>query len=282
MTSNNAGWSFKASDGSTEKYDSDGKLISKTSTTHQTTLYHYGDDGRLGSVTGHYGDTLTYHYDEAGFLTTITTPDGDLEYDYDAEGRLVSVTYPDNNTRQYHYEDPDFPYHLTGITDDNGDRYATWAYDAEGRAILSEHAGNAERVEFAYNPDGTTTVTDAAGAERIYHFTVQQGQMKVDHIEGDRCTTCSGGDNQAYTYDSNGFIASKTDWNGNTTTYTRDSQGREQSRTEASGTPQARTITTTWDTTLNKPLTVTDPEQITQYTYDTEGRLLSRQQSPIQ
>jgi YD repeat-containing protein len=106
--------------------------------------------------------------------------------------------------------------------------------------------------------------------------------MKVDHVEGDRCTTCSGGDIQAYTYDSNGFIASKTDWNGNTMTYTRDDQGRELSRTEAPGTPQARTVTTTWDTTLNKPLVITEPERVTEYTYDAEGRLLNRQQSNIQ
>ena len=282
LTSNDTGWIFKAVDGSTEEYDSDGKLISKTSATHQTTLYHYGDDGRLQSVTGHYGDTLTYDYDDSGFLTTITTPDGDLGYSYDTEGRLIRVTYPDNRSRQYHYENSQFPYHLTGITDEKNNRFASWAYDSNGKAILSEHSAGADRVSFVYNSDGTTTVTDAAGAERIYHFTVQQGQMRVDHIEGDRCATCSSGDIQAYTYDSNGFIASKTDWNGNTITYTRDEQGRELSRTEASGTPQARTITTTWDTTLNRPLAVTEPEQRTEYTYDTEGRLLSRQQSAIQ
>ncbi|MCG8040120.1 MAG: DUF6531 domain-containing protein [Candidatus Thiodiazotropha endolucinida] len=276
------GWSLTLKNRTVETYDSEGRLHTRTNSSGQTTLFTYNESGYLDTVIGPFGDRLVYHYDSANRLVTITTPDGDLGYGYDTEGRLISVTYPDNRTRQYHYEDSRFPNHLTGITDANGDRYATWAYDAEGRAILSEHAGNAERVEFTYNPDGTTTVTDAAGAERIYHFTVQQGQMKVDHIEGDRCTTCSGGDIQAYSYDSNGFIASKTDWNGNTTTYTRDDQGRELSRTEASGTPQARTITTTWDTTLNKPLTVTDPEQITEYTYDTEGRLLSRQQSPIQ
>ncbi|MCG7982995.1 MAG: DUF6531 domain-containing protein, partial [Candidatus Thiodiazotropha lotti] len=263
LAQTDTGWTFTKDNGTIESFDSDGKLIISTDRNGQTTQFSYDSEGRIHVVTGHFGNTLTYSYNDIGLLTTITTPTGDLGYGYDAEGRLISITYPDNRTRQYHYEDSRFPNHLTGITDENGDRYATWAYDAVGRAILSEHAGNAERVEFAYNPDGTTTVTDAAGAERIYHFTVQQGQMKVDHIEGDRCTTCSGGDNQAYTYDNNGFIASKTDWNGNTTTYSRDSQGRELSRTEASGTPQARTITTTWDTTLNKPLTVTDPEQIT-------------------
>jgi YD repeat-containing protein len=275
-------WQLVDSAGNTEIYDSSGYLKSSKTSSGETTRFSYNRNGRLLTVTGPFGDTLTYHYSEEGYLTGITTPDGEITYGYDPEGRLNKVTYFDGSERHYYYEDPNYTFLLTGITDENGNRYATWAYDDEGRVILSEHAGNAERVEFSYNPDGTTTVTDAAGAERIYHFTVQQGQMKVDHIEGDRCTTCSRGDIQAYTYDSNGFVASKTDWNGNTTTYTRDSQGRELTRIEASGTTQARTITTTWNTTLNKPLTVTEPEQRTVYTYDTEGRLLSHQQSPIQ
>lgn len=133
-------------------------------------------------------------------------------------------------------------------------------------------------MAFAYNADGTTTVTDAAGAERTYHFAVIQGDLKVTQIDGDRCTTCANGGIQAYTYDSNGFVASQTDWNGQVTTFTRDAQGRELSRIEAAGTPEARTVTTTWDTTLNKPLVVTEPERITAYTYDANGRLLTRQQ----
>jgi YD repeat-containing protein len=276
------GWRYTTSAGNIEFYNDKGVLIRTQNEFGQTVSFDYDENGRISTATDSAGNMLSYHFNDSGRIATIVTPDGDLVYGYDTEGRLITVSYPDNRTRQYHYEDTSFPYHLTGITDENGDRYATWAYDDEGRAILSEHAGSAERVEFAYNSDGTTTVTDAAGAERIYHFTVQQGQMKVDHIEGDRCATCSGGDIQAYTYDSDGFVASKTDWNGNTTTYTRDNQGRELTRTEASGTPQARTITTTWDTTLNKPLTVTEADKRTVYTYDTEGRLLSRQQSPIQ
>ncbi|MCG7946963.1 MAG: DUF6531 domain-containing protein [Candidatus Thiodiazotropha taylori] len=279
---NGAEFILRNQSGETSTYDASGALSSIKFEHGARLIFTYGNGGELVSVSDQFGGRLNYHYNGNNLVSRITTPDGDLNYYYDSEDRLVSVIYPDNSAKIYHYEDSDFPYHLTGITDENNNRYATWQYDEEGRAIVSEHSNGAERIEFIYNPDGTTAVTDANGAQNIYHFTVQKGQMKVDYIEGDRCTTCSGGDIQAYSYDSNGFIASKTDWNGNTTTYTRDDQGRELSRTEASGTPQARTITTTWDTTLNKPLTVTDPEQITEYTYDTEGRLLSRQQSPIQ
>jgi YD repeat-containing protein len=268
--------------GSIEMYDEEGRLASSLSASGYKTQYTYDESTRLASVIGHFGDVLTFHYDDEDQLNRIVTPDGEIKYGYDTDRRLIKVTWPDDSERHYHYEKSIFPNHLTGITDENGNRFATWKYDYSGKATSSEHGGALERVRFRYNSDGSTRVTDAKGATRAYHFTVQQGQMKVDRIEGDRCTTCSGGDIQAYTYGSNGFIASKTDWNGNTTTYTRDDQGSELSHTEASGTPQARTIIATWDVALNKPLTVTGPEQITEYIYDGTGRMVSTIKSEIQ
>ncbi|MFX7793206.1 RHS repeat domain-containing protein, partial [Acinetobacter baumannii] len=63
---------------------------------------------------------------------------------YDINGNLTSVTYPDNKTRRYIYDNPNFPYALTGLTDENGARFTTWTYDAQGRAISSEHASGIE------------------------------------------------------------------------------------------------------------------------------------------
>ncbi|TBU99722.1 hypothetical protein DNK34_24100 [Pseudomonas dryadis] len=51
---------------------------------------------------------------------------------------------------------------------------------------------------------------------------------------------------------------------------------RTKPRTEASGTEQARTITTEWHPSLFLPLTVTEPDRITHYQYDDQGRPLSR------
>ncbi|MEW8646638.1 MAG: DUF6531 domain-containing protein [Candidatus Thiodiazotropha endolucinida] len=283
LISSGANWIFVDANGTREEYSDNpiigiGKLLSRTTSTGQVTHFTYDNEGRLSTVTGHYGETLTYHYNEEGYLVTITTPDGNLNYAYDGLKRLSQVTYPDNTQRQYHYEDVNFSHYLTGIADENNQRYATWAYDSDGRAILSEHADGAEQVTFTYHPNGSTTITDATGAERTYYFQIVQGTMKISHVEGDRCTTCPNGGIKAYTYDSNGFIASKTDWNSNVTSYIRDAQGRELSRTEAVGTPEARTITTTWDTVINKPLIITEPERVTEFAYDSNGRLLSQQQ----
>ncbi len=273
------GWKYHVPGGSLETYNANGFLVSSKDTNGRLTSFSYNDQGHLETVAGAFGDTLTYHY-EGDRLTGVTTPDGGLGYGYDEAGRLNRVTYPDGSEKQYHYEDSRFPYHLTAISDEKGERYASWAYDDQGRAILSEHANGNERVEFTYNSDSTTTITDAAGAERTYHFVMKQGSMKVDRIEGDRCATCANGGIRSYAYDVNGFVVSRTDWNGNVTSYTRDAQGRELSRTEGAGTPEARTVTTTWDTDLNKPLSITEPERIIEYHYSPEGRLLSREERP--
>jgi YD repeat-containing protein len=47
---------------------------------------------------------------------------------------------------------------------------------------------------------------------------------------------------QAFTYDVNGFIASRTDWDGNVTTFVNNVRGLPKAITEAAGTPLARTI----------------------------------------
>ena len=100
------------------------------------------------------------------------------------------------------------------------------------------------------------------------------GVRKMTQVEGHPSANCVGA-NKAYTYDSNGFMASKTDWNGNVTTYTHSDRGQELSRTEASSTPQARTITTQWHADFNLPIRIIEPERTTVMTYDDRGRLLS-------
>src|SRR5690606_26020131 len=155
------------------------------------------------------------------------------------------VQRPDQAQRIYHYEDSRFPTYLTGITDERGVRYATWTYDDQGRAISSEHAGGTDKTLLAFNADGSTTVTNPLGKQTTYHFDDIAGARRVTQVEGHATTSCEGA-NQNYTYTPEGWLASKTDWKGNTTTYSYNTFGQEISRTEASGTPEARTITTEW------------------------------------
>lgn len=140
---------LERSDGRVENYNHDGALVSEVTSSGMTTTYTYSGSNRLEVVTNHFGNALTFTW-ENGRITTISNPYGEVyTYDY-YEGNLISVTYPDATVRQYHYEDARFPHHLTGITDENGNRYATFAYDAEGRAVSTTHAdiGNGPQEQF--------------------------------------------------------------------------------------------------------------------------------------
>ncbi len=290
-SSETTGWRY--TDGATdevETYDASGKLIAIASR-GLTQALSYDSEGFLKTVTDPFGRELRFTYNTKGFVETMIDPAGGVyHYSYDTKNNLVSVSYPDatpsddsdNPKRLYHYEDPRFPYSLTGITDENGNRVATYAYDDKGRAILSEHAGGAERVTLTYHGDGTTTVTDAQGASRTYTFEAYQGIVKVKSIQGGACPTCPA-QSQFNTYDANGNVVSKTDFNGIVTKHTYDlTRNLEISRTETVGKPEQRTTTTQWHAEFRLPvqIDVFDRNNThlkrTTFTYDTVGRVLAQ------
>src|SRR5262249_43824683 len=108
-------------------------LTSLTVRNGYTQTLTYNDSNQLLSVTDSFNRTLSFTY-QSGLLRTVTTPDGlVLTYSYDVSGvtpgvldRLRSVTYPTTPvTRQrYIYTNMALPFALTGIIDENGNRYA--------------------------------------------------------------------------------------------------------------------------------------------------------------
>ena len=155
-----------------------------------------------------------------------------------------------------------------------GVRYATWGYDAQGRANSSSHAGGVDDYTLTYNADGTITETNPLGKQTIYTYTVINGLRKITKVDGVASAHCPAA-NMAYTYNSSGYLASTTDWEGNLTTYTTDQNGLETSRVEAVGTPEERTITTTWVPSLRLPDVITEAGKTTDYGYDADGRMTS-------
>jgi YD repeat-containing protein len=286
------GWRYKTAADIVEEYNVNGQLISLTNRAGQSQTLEYevtaangGDDNAatLDRVVDSFGRSLNFTYDSNGRIAILTDPAGsEYSYAYDVNGNLTSLTYPDetpadsndNPQRLYHYEDTNFIYALTGITDENGNRFASWGYDSQGRAYFSEHASGVERVDIVYNADGTTTATDSAGEVQTYSFSVQHGVALVANINGNACADC--GSIQSATYDANGFFASRTDFNGNQTTYINDARGLQTSRTEAVGTLEERTITTEWHASFRLPTKITEPGKETAFSYDASGRLLSR------
>jgi YD repeat-containing protein len=100
--------------------------------------------------------------------------------------RLTSVTYSASSpsTQSYVYDDPNFPFALTGVIDENGKRYATWTYDEFGRATSSQNAGGADRTQISYNDsDNSRTETNAFGVQTVYRFREIQGIAKLARME---------------------------------------------------------------------------------------------------
>lgn len=271
-----AAWRFTTSTGILEDYNADGKLFSITASNGmKQELFYDQTTGLLSRVKDSAGRELVFAY--TGTQLKSVTVDGNkiTNYTYNTSGLITRVTRPDATQRVYHYEDSRFPKYLTGITDERGVRYATWKYDAQGRAISSEHAGGAEKTLLAFNSDGSTTVTNPLGKKTTYHFDDIAGARRVTKVEGHATTSCDGA-NQNYTYTPEGWLQSKTDWKGNKTSFTYNSLGQEISRTAADGTVDARTISTEWDPVTHRKAKVTEPETETTFIYDANGLLQSQ------
>ncbi|MGE4418105.1 MAG: RHS repeat protein [Marinobacterium sp.] len=228
-----------------------------------------------------FGHQLTFTQDEHFQPLSLVTSSLSTTYTYDSSRLTQVTTLAGGQTfeRTFHYENATYPQFLTGITDERGVRYVTWEYDSSGRATKSVHADGADETSIVYNTDGSVTVTNALGREVTYHYVVIDGVKRIASIDGEPTPNCPAS-NSSYSYDTRGLLTSKTDERGIVTVYQYNSRGLETSRTEASGTPEARTITTQWHPTLQLPVMITEPQRVTEMTYDATGRLLSQVVTP--
>jgi YD repeat-containing protein len=276
------GWEYtKSEDDSKETYDADGYLRSIIFRSGVVLTASYDSYNKMTSVSDSFGRSLTFQYETYGRIKSVTDPVGNVyEYVYDLSygnsGNLIGVTFPDNKSKTYVYENQSFSSALTGVVDEKGTRYISWTYDSVGRAISNFLAGSVGSVGIAYNADGSAVVTDALGASRTFSFEVVQGVAKHKGL-----TQPPGvGSSASYlsaTTDLNGNVASRTNANGITTTYTYDlARNLETVRTEASGTANARTVSTAWHPTFRLPAIVTEPLRKTSFSYDAHGNLLSK------
>jgi YD repeat-containing protein len=133
-------------------------------------------------------------------------------------------------------------------------------------------------------------VTDPLGTARTYTFQTVLGVVKntgVNQPGGAGCGPAA----EAMTYDANGNMASRTDFNGKKSTYSYNlTRNLETSRTEglsSSGAvlPETRTMTTAWHAIWRLPVRIDEyagasasstPLRRTQITYDDHGNVTSR------
>ncbi|MEF9388528.1 RHS repeat domain-containing protein [Ralstonia solanacearum species complex bacterium KE056] len=278
---NTTGWQYVvASTGVVETYDSAGKLQSVRERNGRTTTLSYNAANQLTTVTTPSGRSLSFTYGNQNRVASVSAPDGAItKYGYNIRGMLSTVSHPDGKTRQYVYEDSRFPTALTGIVDENGSRYATYAYDDQGRAISSTLAGGANQYQFQYGDNYQTTVTDPTGKTSVYTFLKQNSVLLPASISAP-CGLC-GSTRQSSSYDASNNLIQETDYNGTVTTHAYDSQKRETQRVDGVGTANARTTTTLWHPQFwNLPTQIASPTKLQSYSYDGNGNLTRYSETP--
>ncbi|HWM66559.1 MAG TPA: DUF6531 domain-containing protein, partial [Steroidobacteraceae bacterium] len=235
-------WAAYLKDGSSEIYDSTGRLIQKITAAGLVTNLTYDTNGRLASVTGPFGHSLQFTYDSNGRLAQLIDPNNHaIVYGYDANNNLVTVTYQDSSSRTYLYENSAFPNHLTGIVDELSNRFLTVGYDpSTGQVTSSQRAGGAEAVSIVYGAT-SAQVTDSLGLTSTYTFTNDAAYApRLTSLSRNGVTSNFATPRGAV--DPQRRITQSTDENGYVTTFTYDSD-HLNSKTEAFGTPRARTTT---------------------------------------
>ena len=297
------GWAvYNAGNESTEYFDLKGKLTRVVERSGMQKQLTYSDastpssiankPGLLIRITNHFGQQLNFTYDPQGRMQSMIDPaGGSTNYAYDEassivvpnaplSGNLTSVTYPDGKKRVYWYNEQDktngvnLPLALTGITDENGVRFATWTYDSLGRALSSEHAGGVEKYTFAgrganENPE----FTNPLGVNTVFAYTPVLNQMKLFY---EKRTAGSSVIVKETGYDVRGNISMYPDNKGNRISYTYDTRNLETQRIDAYGSADAQTTTTSWHANYRIPVQINTPLLKTSYTHDTNGNVLTK------
>jgi len=262
------GWTFTPKDGrEVEKYDTRGRLtqIESADGSKLSLSYNHGivsnndDDLRLTRVESQEGRFLSFSYTPAGQIGALVDSAGQVyAYGYDSVGRLESITFPSGGHKGYHYNEPAhtqgaaLPAALTGITREDGVRFATFKYAADGRAISTEHAGSVEKFSAQYNNDGSAQIATPEGKTEIRSFTAFLGIAKTSSVQ-ELCLGCATRDT-SYAYDTNGRLDAFTDPAGTVTDYNFDARGLLTQATESNNKPSTwRTTQTDWHVTFRVP-----------------------------
>ena len=237
---------------------------------------------QVASVIDSFSRSLTFSYSPENTLSSVTTPDDTtISYGYTSGNsgyNLTSVKWPTlpATTVTYAYTDPVVPNALTSITDESGQIYATWTYDAYGRGLTSQLGSIADLTGVAYNDStGSRVVSGPLGSADSYTFVTLNNEPKVTTISrGSTFTTAAA--TRAFAYDATGYLASSSDWNGNKTTYVNSVHGLPTTISEAVGSAAARTTMIAYDPHwVHLPQTITTAGLTTSFAYDAYGEPLT-------
>ncbi len=285
----------KLGDGSYRIYDETGKVLffntagrlvrqERSLSGLQAIDFSYEGE-KLVRAQDHAGRALTFVY-TGERLSRITLPDGSaVDYSYDADANFERATYADGSSKRYHYNEAGLSlandkHALTGITTENGLRYSSYGYNANGRVNLSQrHKGDGtfvEKTTIDYANPQQPVVTLPYGEVVTYNLVPEAAYTRITSMSSSRGTYLS-------TYPGNGSGATQVGLVGSNSTRFVFTDSYESERYEAFGKPEERKFVTVRDaayrTTLReiqaKSGTTYVTLQRTSYTYNSRGQVLT-------
>jgi RHS repeat-associated protein len=291
---------------STFTYDANQNMLTMTNPLGKTTTFTYDQNGNVTSVTDPLGHTTTKVYDNTGRLTQMTDPLGNvqtLQYDAhgnfltmndslgllkaqtsDSKGNMTSLTLPNGSTAQFSY---DAFGNAVSITDHVGFT-GTRQYDSMGRWTASSDSIHGSLIQFQQDTVGNLTQRrDPSGNVLTYTYdsdgnrtaeTDQSGNnysFQYDASNRRTQTTFPDGTSYKSTYNFRGQPLTTTNQSGQTARFTYDVAGQRTQVVIGEGTPDAVTLSFTYDA-VGRPKTITDGRGNTSTgSYDDAGQLTS-------
>jgi YD repeat-containing protein len=267
------------------------------------------------------GRQLNFRYDVSGNVAGFVDPaKSEIQYHYNGPTALLpdgftslyptgaplwqlitSVIYPGGASRTYHFNEAVLAPQstkrlaLTGVTDERGQRIGTYAYDAKGRATITEAAGGTNRYSFDYSaldsagrthpgsaalPIAITRPNGASHSETYQRVGPYAKKIAASQPAGSGCGPAS----SQMTYDAQANLTSRADFNGFKTCYAYDlSRNLETKRVEglsssadctfglSSPPAGARLISTQWHPDWRLETRIAEPKKLTTIVYNGQG-----------
>lgn len=227
-----------------QTYDLDGRLSTRTDPLGKVTRYTYNLASELTVVTRPDTTTQQTAYFPDGVVQTQTDGNGKaVGYTEDALGRIASSSDPLNRTTSYTYDALDNV--LT--TKDPAGQTTTNSYNAAGDLLTTAYSdGTTPNATRTYNAAGfPATLVDGTGTTGFAYDSL--GRLTSQASPGatvgygynlrDQITTLTypNGKNVTRGYSDDGSLDSVTDWLGGTTTFSYDTNGATSGATAPNG-----------------------------------------------
>ena len=287
----NTGWIVSDGMGTLETYGQDGKMSAQCGPAGMCSTLSW--NGQSLSMTDPYGRLISVLTDSKGRIVSITDSAGRTpSLNFISMPGAVTISWPDSSVKTLLLDESSQIIGgqntgssrslLTGVLDEVNQRFATYRYDQYGNALETSHGTGVDKWTVSNISDAQRLVRGPNNSESTIAFTTIAGKPVSTTRSQPAGSGCSAS-TSAQSYDANGNLASRDDFNGYRTCYANDlSRNLETARVEglaggascavtASGTALpagGRKVSTQWHPDWSLAIRQAEPGRITISVYN--------------